>query len=104
MRDKGGGCEAYIVAGNPRGYRQGVGGGVESPQGIDTPEVDGFPWGDKTPGVATKSKGVTREDGRGRVGDGNPLTTRVRTKSRSDGGNEGMARGPKTAPPPRLQR
>ena len=66
------GREAYKVAGNPGGDREGVGGGVESPQGIDTPRVDALTWGDKTPEVDTKGNGVMREDGQGRGGDGTP--------------------------------
>ena len=51
-----GGRKAYRVAENPGGGCQGVQGGVELPQGINTPVVDDFPWGDKTPGVATKGE------------------------------------------------
>ena len=54
VRGDGGGRKAYGVAENPGGDRQGVGGGVESPQGINTPGVDALPRGDETPGVATK--------------------------------------------------
>ena len=60
------------MAENPRGYHQGVGGGVELPQGIGTPGVEALPWGDETPGVATEGDGVMGEYGRGRGGDGNP--------------------------------
>ena len=47
---------------NPRGERQGVGGGADLPQGINTPGVGALPWGDETPGVATKGDGVTGEE------------------------------------------
>ena len=43
--------EAYRVAENPNGDRQGVGGGVELPQGINTPGVGALPQGDETPRV-----------------------------------------------------
>ena len=39
--------------GKPWGDRQGVGGGVETPQVIDTPVVDEFPQGGETPRGAT---------------------------------------------------
>ena len=42
----GGGRKAYRVAENPGGDRQGVGGEVESPQGINTPRVDAVHRGD----------------------------------------------------------
>ena len=50
---EGRGREAYEVAENPQGYRQGVGVGVgvESPKGTDTLGVSELPQGDKTPGV-----------------------------------------------------
>ena len=44
-----GGRKASRVAGNPEGGRHGVGLGVESLQGADTPGVAEDPWGDKTP-------------------------------------------------------
>ena len=44
-----GGREASGVAENPLGYRQGVEGGVELPQGTNTPGVEEFPRGTKTP-------------------------------------------------------
>ena len=65
----GGGGEASGVAENLQGYRQGVGGGVESPQGIDAPVVAELPWGDKTPRVTTAGEGVSGEDRQGRGGD-----------------------------------
>ena len=70
-----GGSKASRVVENPRGYRQGVGGGVESPQGTDTPGVADFPRGDETPGVTTAGEGVPGEDGRGQGGAKNPSTT-----------------------------
>ena len=48
-----GGNEDSRVAKSPRGSRQGVGRGVELPQGNDTPGVTELPRGDKTPGVNT---------------------------------------------------
>ena len=96
----GGVREAYGVAENPRGDRQGLGVGVQLPQGIDTPEVDALTRGDKIPGVDTEGDGVTEEDWRGRGGDGTPSTTRASAESGSDGGNNGMSRGPRTAAPP----
>ena len=49
MGGEEGGCEASEVVENPRGSRQGVGGGIELPQGNNTPGVAELPWGDKTP-------------------------------------------------------
>ena len=72
---KEGGREAYGVAENPGGNRERVRGGVELPQGIDTPGVDKFPQGDETPRVAIEGEGVTGEDGRGWGGYRNPPTT-----------------------------
>ena len=47
----------------PRGgERQGVGGGVESPQSIDTPGVEELLQWDKNPRVVTEGEGVTGED------------------------------------------
>ena len=86
----------------PGGDRQGVRGGVELPQGIETPRVDELSWGDETPGVATKGKGVTGEDGCGRGGGGNPTTTQSSEENGAGGGNEGMARKPRMPPPPGL--
>ena len=102
--DEEGGREASGVAENPRGYCQGVGGGVESPQGIDTPGVAEFTRGDETPRATTAGEGVPGEDGRGMGGYGNPPTTRV-TKVRVSGGrDEERMGGPVTAAPPRPQR
>ena len=67
------------------------------PQGIDTPGVEEFPWGDKTSGVPIEGKGVLGEDGRGRIGDGNPPTTRATEASKVSGGDKGMPHGPGTA-------
>ena len=75
MVNQEGGYKASGVAENPGRGHQGVGGGIESPQGINTPGVRELLQGDKTPGVATEGEGVTGEDGRGRGGDGNPPTT-----------------------------
>ena len=50
------------MAENPGVDRQVVGGEFDLPQGIDTPGVEEFPWGDKTSGVPTEGKGVLGED------------------------------------------
>ena len=47
--DREGGHEASGVAENPEGDRQGVGGGVKSPQGIEKPGVEEFPQGEIPP-------------------------------------------------------
>ena len=73
--DEGGGREASGVEENPWGSRQGVGGGIELPQGNDTPGVTELPQGDETPGVTTAGGSQQREDGRGQEGDKNPATT-----------------------------
>ena len=75
--DEEGGRKASGVAEKPRGSRQGVGGGVELPQGADTPKVATVPQRDKTPGVTTARASKPREDGRGRGGDEKSPTTRV---------------------------
>ena len=49
VEGKEGGREASGVAENPGGGRQGVRGGVQSPQGIDAPIVEALPGGIKTP-------------------------------------------------------
>ena len=72
VEDEEGGGKASGVAEKPWGSRQGVGGGVESPQGTDTPRVAEFPRWNKTLGVTTMGKGEPREDGWGRGGDENP--------------------------------
>ena len=51
------GRKASVVAENPRGGAQGVGEGVELPQGANTPGVDEEPWGDKFPGGPTAAEG-----------------------------------------------
>ena len=78
-----------------------MGGGVDFPQGINTPGVDALPQGDKTPGVDTEGYGVTGGNGQGRGGDGTPPTTQASADIRADDGNNGMARGPRTATLPR---
>ena len=47
---------------NSGGGRQGVGEGVEYPQGIDTPGVEALPPGNETPIVDTEGNGVMGED------------------------------------------
>ena len=102
-----GGREASRVAKNLRGgYRQGVGGGVESPSGINTPGVKELHRGDKTSRVTPEGDGVPGEDGRGRGGDENPPTTQE-TKERGDSGRDKemtIRPGPGPAPPPIPQR
>ena len=75
MGDKEGGRKSSRVAENPRWSCHGVGGGVESLQGTDTPGVAELLRGDKPPGVKTTGKGKPREDGLGRGGDKTPPTT-----------------------------
>ena len=58
--DEEGGREASGVAENPRGSRQGVGGGIELPQGTDTLRVSELPRVEKTPRVTTMGTGITR--------------------------------------------
>ena len=67
--------EASGVAENPRGDCQGVGGGVESPSGTNTPGVEELPRGDKSSGVTLEGNGVTGSDRQGRGGDGNSPST-----------------------------
>ena len=100
VEDKEGGREAARVAENPRGYSQGVRGGVKSPQGIDTPIAAELPRGYETPGVITESKRVPGYDRRGWGGDRNPPTNRL-TKAQGDGGSDGKKLGGlRTAPRP----
>ena len=67
--------EASGVTENPRGGRHGVGGGVESPQGTDTPRVAKGPRVDKTPGGPTSAQDRQGKDGQGwGGGDENPPT------------------------------
>ena len=56
------------MAGNPQESRQGVGGGVDSPQATNTPGWVELPLGDETPGVTTTSKDEPGEDRRGQGG------------------------------------
>ena len=100
VRGDGGGREAYGVAENPGGERHGVGGGVKSLQGIITPGVDVLSWRDKTPGVATTSKGVPEEGGRGRGGEIKPPTTRATEARGTRGSNGERMGGPRTAVAP----
>ena len=73
--DKEGGREASGVAENPWGYRQGVGGGVKSPQGTDAPGVSELSWGEEIPRVTTAGEGELGEDGRGQEGEETPPIT-----------------------------
>ena len=92
------GREASGAVENPRGYSQVRGGGVESPQGIDTPGVVEFPQGDETSGVTTKGEGVPGNDGRGRGGDRIPPTTRATEARRAGGRDEERMGRPRMAP------
>ena len=67
VRGDGGGREAYGVAENPGGNRQGVQGGVKSPQGIDTPGVDALPQGGRK--LQSGHQGRQSDEG-GRTGAG----------------------------------
>ena len=98
--DEEGGREASGVAEKPGGGRHGVGGGVELPQGADTPGVDEVPQGDETPGVLTSTEIGPREDGRGRGGDENPPTARATRTQGADGIKGGPMGGPRMAEPP----
>ena len=63
--DEEGGREASGVAENPQTSRQGVGGGIESPQGNGTSGVTELPQGDKKTRVTTAGGSKPREDRRG---------------------------------------
>ena len=75
MGNREGGREASGGAENCGGNQQGVVGGVELLQGIDTPGVEELPQGGKTSGVTLEGEGVPGEDGRAQGGDGNPPDT-----------------------------
>ena len=68
-------------------------GGVELPQGIDTPGVAELLRGDETPRVTTKGEGVPEDDGRGRGEDRNPPTTRATVESGASSVDEEMTQG-----------
>ena len=70
------------------GSRQGLGGGVELPQGTHTSGVTEFPRWDKNPGVTTTGEGTPREDEQGKGGDENLPTTRVTRAQGYGGGND----------------
>ena len=68
--------KASGAAENPGGGRHGVGGGVESPQGADTPGVAEGPRWDETLGGPTSAQDRRGADEQGRGGgDENPPTT-----------------------------
>ena len=100
-----GGGEASRVAENPGGGSQGVGGGVESPQGIDTPGVEELPRGGETSGVTPKRDKVPGGGGSdgGREGT-NPPTTQETNACGDRGGDKGLTGGPELAAPPHPQR
>ena len=92
------------MAENPQGSRQGVGWGVESPQGIDTPGEAEFPQRDKTPGVTTMGEGEPREDGQGRGRNEIPPTTQANGAQGDGGDNNEWMGGPRTVAPLQPQR
>ena len=96
MWGHGGGHKAYGVVGNLGGNRQAVGGGVESPQGTDTPGVDALTQEDGTSRVATEGDKVTGEDRQRQGGDEPPPTTRASKDNRAKGSNGGMTSGQRT--------
>ena len=67
-------------------------GGVESPQGIDTPGVEEFPRGDVTSGLPTEGEGVPGEEERGRGGDIANATSKD-VAAAGAGGRHGAGRG-----------
>ena len=79
-------------------------GGVELPQGTDTPGVTEFPQEDKNHGVTTTGKGSPVEGGRIRGWDETPPTTGA-TGAQGAGANADKWMGePRTALPPRPKR
>ena len=73
-----GGGEASGVAETPWGGCHRVGGGVELPQGADTPGVAEGPRGDETLGGTTAAQDRPGEDGQGQGGgEKNPPTARA---------------------------
>ena len=76
-------------------------GGVESPQGVDTPGVAEEPRGKKKTGGPTAAEGGPGEDGQGRGrGDENPHTARATTMKGANGGEGGPMDGQRTEEPP----
>ena len=74
--DEEGGCKASGLAENSRGGgSHGVGGGVESPQGANTPRVVDKTRRDETPEGPTATEVGPGEHGRGRGGGGGRGTT-----------------------------
>ena len=85
----------------PGGGRHGVGGGVESPQGADTPGVAERPRRDETPGGLTAAQGRPGEDGQGRGGgDKNSPTARATTMQGAEGDDGKKMGGQRTAEAP----
>ena len=80
-----------------------MGGGVESPQGTDTPGVAEEPRGDKNPRVITAGASKTSEDGWGRGGDKKPPTIRANWSQGGGGRDDKPMVGPRTATLPRPQ-
>ena len=98
------GPEASGVAENPGRDRQGVGGGVKLPRGINTPGVEELPRGDKTYGVTPEGDRVPGAEGRGRGGGRTSPTNRDTKASRDSSSGEEMAIGTGPAVPQRPQR
>ena len=80
-----------------------MGGGVESPQGNDTPGVAELTWGKKKPGVTTTGEGKTREGGQGQGEDKPPPTTQATGVQGAGGGDNERMGGPRMAAPLRPQ-
>ena len=92
------------MAENPQGSRQGVGGGVESPQGNCAPGLTELPQADKTLQVTTAGGSKPRENGRGQGGDETPPTNRATGAQGNSGGDDGPMGRLRTAEPPCPQR
>ena len=97
VRGREGGRKASRVAENPRSDRQGVGGGVELPRGINTPGVEELPKGGRN--LPSESQG-RRSAGRRWKGAGRErrTTTRETKAHRDSDGDEEMTSGPGPAP------
>ena len=87
--DEEGGHEASGEAEKPGGFRHGVGGGVESPQGANTSGVAKVPQGDKKPGGTISTEGGPRDNGWGRGGYKNPPTDPATRKQGANGDKGG---------------
>ena len=79
-----------------------MGGGVESPQGSNTPGVAEGPRGDENPRGTTETEDGPREDGWRWGMDETPPTAEGTRTQVSDGGEGGPMGGLRTAEPPRI--